>query len=108
RPSGSTLTTPSTADRRIMADIIDGRKVARDLDEKTAAEVAELVSKHGVKPGLAVVLVGNDPASEVYVGRKVKRCEAVGISSFEHRLPAATTQDALLTLIARLNADPEV
>lgn len=91
-----------------MADILDGRKVARDLDEKTAAEVAELVSKHGVKPGLAVVLVGSDPASEVYVGRKVKRSEAVGISSFEHRLPAATTQDALLTLIARLNADPEV
>jgi methylenetetrahydrofolate dehydrogenase (NADP+)/methenyltetrahydrofolate cyclohydrolase len=91
-----------------MADIIDGRKIARELDEKTAAQVAELEAKHGVRPGLAVVLVGNDPASEVYVGRKMKRCEAVGIRSFEHRLPAETTQDALLTLIARLNADPEV
>ena len=60
------------------------------------------------RPGLTVILVGSDPASEVYVRRKIKACEKVGINSSEHRLPAETSQDALLTLIARLNADPEV
>jgi methylenetetrahydrofolate dehydrogenase (NADP+)/methenyltetrahydrofolate cyclohydrolase len=91
-----------------MAQIIDGRAVARKLDEQTKAEVDALVAAGHPRPGLAVVLVGNDPASEVYVRRKMKGCEKVGIRSFEHRLPAETTQDALLTLIARLNADPEV
>ena len=91
-----------------MADIIDGRAVARKLDEETAAKVKALTDAGNPPPGLAVVLVGNDPASEVYVGRKIKGCERTGIRSFEHRLPENTTQDALLTLIARLNADPEV
>jgi methylenetetrahydrofolate dehydrogenase (NADP+)/methenyltetrahydrofolate cyclohydrolase len=91
-----------------MAEIIDGRAIARKLDERTKAEVDALVAAGKPRPGLAVVLVGNDPASEVYVRRKMKGCEKVGIRSFEHRLPAKTTQDALLTLIARLNADPEV
>lgn len=91
-----------------MAQIIDGRAVAKKLDEKTRAEVEELVAAGRPRPGLAVVLVGADPASEVYVRRKMKACEKVGITSFEHRLPAETTQDALLTLIARLNADPHV
>ncbi len=91
-----------------MAEIIDGRAVARKLDEETAAEVQALVDVGHSRPGLAVVLVGHDPASEVYVGRKIKGCERTGIRSFEHRLPENTTQDALLTLIARLNADPEV
>lgn len=91
-----------------MAAIIDGKAVARELDEKTKAEVDELVAAGKPRPGLAVILVGNDGASEVYVRRKMKACEKVGLRSFEHRLPAETTQDALLTLIARLNADPEV
>ena len=91
-----------------MAEVIDGRAVARKLDEQTKAAVDALVATGKPRPGLAVVLVGNDPASEVYVRRKMKGCEKVGINSFEHRLPAETTQDALLTLIARLNADPEV
>lgn len=91
-----------------MADIIDGRAVAAKLDEQTAAAVNEMVAAGQPRPGLAVVLVGNDPASEVYVGRKIKGCKTTGIRSFEHRLPSTTTQDALLTLIARLNADPEV
>jgi methylenetetrahydrofolate dehydrogenase (NADP+)/methenyltetrahydrofolate cyclohydrolase len=91
-----------------MAQIIDGKAVARQLDEKTKAEVDALLAAGGPRPGLAVVLVGHDPASEVYVRRKIKACEKVGINSFEHRLPAETSQDALLTLIARLNADPEV
>ena len=91
-----------------MAQIIDGRAIARGLDDKTKAEVDALVAAGGPRPGLAVVLVGNDPASEVYVRRKMKGCEKVGIRSFEHRLPAETSQDALLTLITRLNADPGV
>jgi len=91
-----------------MAEIIDGRAVARETDAETAAAVRDMVEAGHPRPGLAVVLVGNDPASEVYVGRKIKGCERTGIRSFEHRLPEATTQDALLTLITRLNADPEV
>ena len=91
-----------------MADRIDGRAVARKLDEETKAQVDAMVAAGLPRPGLAVVLVGEDPASEVYVGRKLKKSKEVGIRSFEHRLPASTTQDALLTLIARLNADPEV
>jgi methylenetetrahydrofolate dehydrogenase (NADP+) / methenyltetrahydrofolate cyclohydrolase len=88
-----------------MAQIIDGRAIARELDEKTKAEVGTLIAAGKPRPGLAVILVGTDPASEVYVRRKMKKCEQVGICSFEYRLPAETTQDALLTLIARLNAD---
>jgi methylenetetrahydrofolate dehydrogenase (NADP+)/methenyltetrahydrofolate cyclohydrolase len=91
-----------------MAAIIDGRAIARELDAKTKGEVDALVAAGGPRPGLAVILVGSDPASEVYVRRKMKSSEKVGLRSFEHRLPAGTTQDALLTLIARLNADPEV
>ena len=91
-----------------MAETIDGRAIARELDEKTKAEIDALVAAGHPRPGLAVILVGNDPASEVYVRRKMKSSEKVGLRSFEHRLPATTTQHALLTLIARLNADPEV
>jgi methylenetetrahydrofolate dehydrogenase (NADP+)/methenyltetrahydrofolate cyclohydrolase len=60
------------------------------------------------RPGLAVILVGNDPASEVYVGRKISQCAKVGIRSVEHRLPATTGQDELLALIAALNADATI
>jgi methylenetetrahydrofolate dehydrogenase (NADP+) / methenyltetrahydrofolate cyclohydrolase len=91
-----------------MAQIIDGRAVARELDEKTKAEIDAMVAAGQPRPGLAVILIGHDPASEVYVRRKIKACEKVGVRSFEHRLPTETTQHALLTLIARLNADPEV
>jgi methylenetetrahydrofolate dehydrogenase (NADP+)/methenyltetrahydrofolate cyclohydrolase len=88
-----------------MAQIIDGRALARELDEKTKAAVDALVAAKCPRPGLAIVLVGHDPASEVYVRRKAMACERVGICSFEYRLPAETSQDALLALIARLNAD---
>jgi methylenetetrahydrofolate dehydrogenase (NADP+) / methenyltetrahydrofolate cyclohydrolase len=91
-----------------MAAIIDGKAVARDLDEKTKSEIDAWIAAGNARPGLAVILVGHDPASEVYVRRKMKACEKVGLRSFEHRLPTETTQHALLTLIARLNADPEV
>jgi len=91
-----------------VAERIDGRAIAARLDAETAAEVAAIVARDGIAPGLAVVLVGEDPASQVYVKRKIEACARVGIASSEHRLPADTPQDALLTLIARLNADPRV
>lgn len=91
-----------------MADIIDGRAVARQLDEKTKAEVDALVAAGHPAPGLTVILVGEDGASQVYVRRKIKACEKVGIKSSEHRLPADTSQEDLLALIDKLNKDPEV
>ena len=91
-----------------MADIIDGRAIARQLDDQTKGEVDAMVAAGQPRPGLTVILVGDDGASQVYVRRKIKGCEKVGITSFEERLPADTTQEALLALIDRLNADPKV
>jgi len=91
-----------------MAEKIDGRAVARALDEKTKAQVDEMVAAGMRRPGLTVILVGDDGASEVYVRRKIKACEKVGIISNEHRLPADTSQEDLLALIHKLNKDPEV
>ena len=91
-----------------MAEIIDGRAVAKKLDAETKAQVDALVAAGKPRPGLAVILVGNDPASEVYVGRKIKKCAEVGIVNFEHRLPADSSQEEVLSLIARLNEDPAV
>jgi len=90
-----------------VAELIDGRAMARRLSDGTAAGVEDLKAR-GVEPTLAVVLVGSDPASEVYVGRKVAECTRVGIRSIEHRLPAETAQADLLTLIEALNADAAV
>ncbi|BBC71862.1 bifunctional 5,10-methylene-tetrahydrofolate dehydrogenase/5,10-methylene-tetrahydrofolate cyclohydrolase [Altererythrobacter sp. B11] len=91
-----------------MAEIIDGRAVARQLDEETKAQVDAMVAAGQPRPGLAVVLVGDDGASQVYVRRKIKGCEKVGIRSIERRLPADTSQADLLSVVAELNADPEV
>src|SRR5690606_40326267 len=91
-----------------MAEIIDGRAIARQLDDKTKGEVDAMVAAGMPRPGLTVILVGDDGASQVYVRRKIKGCEKVGINSFEERLPAETTQEELLALIDRLNADPKV
>ncbi|HKJ72724.1 MAG TPA: bifunctional methylenetetrahydrofolate dehydrogenase/methenyltetrahydrofolate cyclohydrolase FolD [Alphaproteobacteria bacterium] len=93
-----------------MADarIIDGKAFAKGLREKIAAEVAELKSKHGLTPGLAVVLVGEDPASKVYVRNKGEQTKEAGMNSFEHRLPDTTSQDELLELVGKLNDDPAV
>ena len=90
------------------AAIIDGAGFAADLRSRVAAGVAEFREKAGRAPGLAVVLVGEDPASQVYVRSKGKATEEAGMVSIEHRLPAATTQDALLALVQELNADPAV
>ncbi len=87
-----------------MADIIDGKAFAASLRASIAAEVAEL----SFQPGLAVVLVGDDPASKVYVANKARQTVEAGMRSFEHRLPAETTQADLLALVQRLNADAAV
>jgi methylenetetrahydrofolate dehydrogenase (NADP+) / methenyltetrahydrofolate cyclohydrolase len=91
-----------------VAAIIDGKALARQINARTAAEVAAHVADTRKTPELAVVLVGSDPASEVYVRRKVKESIRVGIRSIEHRLPEDTAQADLLTLIDSLNADPDV
>lgn len=90
------------------AQVIDGKAFAAALRERIGAAAAQFVAQTGRRPGLAVVLVGADPASEVYVGAKGKACEAAGMASIEHRLPADTSEAALLSLIERLNNDPEV
>ena len=94
-----------------MADndkIIDGKAFAEALRGRIAGAVRTLKAEHGVTPGLAVVLVGEDPASQVYVRNKAKQTVACGMESFEHRLPAETSQADLLSLIAKLNADDAV
>ncbi len=90
-----------------MAHIIDGKKIAADLRGVIATEVKQLQSG-GVTPGLAVVLVGEDPASRVYVSMKEKACADTGIFSDEHKLPAETTEAQLLALIDELNRDPRI
>ncbi len=87
-----------------MANLIDGKAIAAKIRGEIATEVASLKAK-GVTPGLAVVLVGEDPASKVYVSMKEKACQDVGIFSDEHKLPAETTEAALLELIDKLNCD---
>lgn len=91
-----------------MAVIIDGKAVAAELRKDIAAEVAQLKQKYGLVPGLAVVLVGENPASQVYVRMKHKGCEEMGIASFQHLLPAESSQEALLSLVNKLNSSPDV
>ena len=88
--------------------IIDGKAFAEMLNDRVAAAITALKFAHGLAPGLAVVLVGDDPASQVYVRNKAKQTVACGMESFEHRLSANTTQADLLTLIAKLNGDDAV
>jgi len=90
------------------AQIIDGKVIAADLRARVAQEVARVQRDHALTPGLAVVLVGSDPASEVYVRSKAKQTRAAGMTSFEHTLPADVAEGDLLALVARLNADPAV
>ena len=91
-----------------MARIIDGKAFAARVRGDVAAHVARLREEHGLVPGLAVVLVGEDPASQVYVRNKHAQTIEAGMESFEHRLPATTPEADLLALVARLNADPAV
>ncbi len=90
------------------ARIIDGKAVAAALRARVAEVAAGLAATYGKAPGLAVVLVGEDPASQVYVGSKVKMTTEAGLRSIEHVLPATTSEADLLALVAKLNADPEI
>ncbi|MGI4747427.1 MAG: bifunctional 5,10-methylenetetrahydrofolate dehydrogenase/5,10-methenyltetrahydrofolate cyclohydrolase [Janthinobacterium lividum] len=88
--------------------LIDGKAYAARLTTEIELEVAQLAETHGVVPGLAVVLVGNNPASEVYVRSKIAHTGQVGMRSIAHVLPGSTTQRELLSLVADLNADPTI
>lgn len=90
-----------------MYKIIDGKAVSAYVKEQVKNEVAEL-AKNGSVPALAVIIVGDDPASKVYVGNKKKACEMTGMRSVEYALPAETTEEELLELIAKLNNDKEI
>ncbi len=90
------------------ATILDGRLLARQIRSELAEEVIEFIQNNGVVPCLAAVLVGDDPASDVYVRNKRKACEEVGIESQLHRLPSDVAAEVLLQLVARLNQDDEV
>ena len=87
---------------------IDGKAFAEKLVDRITRAVADLQAREGLKPGLAVVIVGEDPASQIYVRNKGERTEASGMRSDTHRLPAETSQDQLLALIAELNGDPGI
>jgi len=96
---------PNMAVEPARASLIDGKAFSQTLVERVAAAAARLESTHGVKPGLAVVIVGEDPASQLYVRNKGETTLKAGMRSDTHRLPVETTQDELLALIAQLNAD---
>src|SRR5712671_4678592 len=98
----------SAREGAMSARIIDGKAIAAELRVKVAAEVKRLSALHGVTPGLAVVLAGNNPASESYVGSKAKATKEAGMTSFDHRLPDSVSQAELMALVNKLNADPAV
>ncbi len=91
-----------------MAKIINGKEVSASVREELKKETQELVEKYGVRPGLAVIIVGDDPASKVYVNNKEKGCAEVGYYSEVYRLPAETTQKELIALVERLNNDEKI
>ena len=91
-----------------MTNIIDGKAFAAQLRDRLAGQVKQLRQAHDITPGLAVVLVGEDPASQVYVRNKGKQTQEIGMRSFEHKLAESTSQDELLALLAQLNRDDEV
>src|SRR5207302_16385 len=90
------------------AHIIDGKALAQVVRDQIAKDAAALLARTGIKPGLAAILVGDDPASHLYVKNKQKACEAVGIHVADHKLPASTSQDDLLALIDKVNRDPRI
>jgi methylenetetrahydrofolate dehydrogenase (NADP+)/methenyltetrahydrofolate cyclohydrolase len=90
------------------AALLDGKQLAQTMQAEIAARAAAFTRARGVRPGLATVLVGDDPASHTYVKNKRRACQKVGIDSFHHELPTSTAQQELLDLIGRLNADPRV
>ena len=91
-----------------MAQIIDGKIIAQKINEETAKETAILKEKFNLQPGLVVVLIGEDPASQVYVNMKEKKSKELGFFSEKIVLDKNTTMDGVLSLIAKLNKDPKV
>jgi methylenetetrahydrofolate dehydrogenase (NADP+)/methenyltetrahydrofolate cyclohydrolase len=89
-------------------EILDGKATAKQIREEVAAGCAALLDKHGIVPGLTVVLVGEDPASQIYVRNKEKAAKAAGMNSVVERMPATATQEEVLQAVRRLNADPAV
>jgi methylenetetrahydrofolate dehydrogenase (NADP+)/methenyltetrahydrofolate cyclohydrolase len=92
----------------VTAIVLDGKAIAKEVQENVAATIVEMKEKHGVTPGLAAVLVGENPASQMYVKMKRNRCAEVGMESFLYELSGDATQEELEGLIAQLNADPKV
>jgi methylenetetrahydrofolate dehydrogenase (NADP+)/methenyltetrahydrofolate cyclohydrolase len=90
------------------AEIISGTEIAKQIREELKEEIARLKEQHNLVPGLVTVLVGEDPASQVYVGSKEKTSQALGLYSERHDLPADTSEEALLALIDKLNKDPRI
>lgn len=90
------------------AEIIDGKKISADIRQEVAADVKRMQDEHGLTPGLAVVLVGADPASQVYVNNKEKACKEVGFNSFKYELSAEASEDELLALVEELNDRDDV
>ena len=90
------------------ARLIDGKALALQVRERLAKDSAALLAQTGMKPGLATILVGDDPASHLYVKNKQKACDAAGIYVDDHKLSAQTTQADLLALIEKKNADPKI
>jgi methylenetetrahydrofolate dehydrogenase (NADP+)/methenyltetrahydrofolate cyclohydrolase len=90
------------------AHLIDGKAIAAAIKDQVKVDVAAFTAAFGAVPGLVVVLSGDDPASQVYVKNKVKTCQELGMNSTLHHLPASTTQEELMTLVQKLNADPAV
>ena len=95
-------------EKSVAARLIDGKVLASQVRERLATESAAVLAKTGMKPGLATILVGDDPASHLYVKSKQKACDAGGIYIDDHKLPASTTQAELLSLIEKKNADPKI
>jgi methylenetetrahydrofolate dehydrogenase (NADP+)/methenyltetrahydrofolate cyclohydrolase len=98
----------AVSEQRPQALLIDGKAVAARVVQETAATAQDLLARSGVKPGLAVVLVGEDPASQVYVRSKGKAAESCGFHSVQHTLPTSTSESALVALVEKLNADPAI
>lgn len=91
-----------------MSNIIDGKTVSQSVKDRIKEEVTALKAEHGVVPGLAVIIVGDNPASRIYVNNKKKACEYVGFDSYEYALPEETTETELLELIKKLNNDEKI
>ena len=91
-----------------MAAIIDGAEIAKDVRRQVAVDAAELERRTGHRAGLVTILVGDDPASQVYVSNKVKACQEAGMESFHEAMPATATQDEVLAMVDRMNADDRV